>query len=206
MLICWFRLKQISTKSSLMMLLLTNEIWWPSISGCFDKLEVEVLYYELFNVMTINTHMFDFSQPNNKRIFIFKDPHPHPPLKKNSTDQCPSSFEHAIQTMPCHCIYACVCTSKFFSSVTDPRHSCPRQLQRHITMPVRSLPKPYSQIPRFPQPSFPNRPRISVSCSWMTDGYPWESSMWVFCFIPITLSCFKADVFDRNLSLSLSLS
>lgn len=67
-------------------------------------------------------------------------------------------------------------SSKFFSSVTDPRHSCPRQLQKHITMPTRSLPKPYSQIPRFPQPSFPDRPRISVSCSWMADGYPREAT------------------------------
>lgn len=87
------------------------------------------------------------------------------------------------------CAYVCMCVHvKDFSLVTDPCHS--RQLQTHITMPARSLPKPYSQIPRFPQPGFPNRPRISVSCSWMTDEYPWESSMWLFSFIPITLFCF----------------
>lgn len=114
MLICWFRLKQISTKSSLMMLLLTNEIWWPSISGCFDKLEVEVLYYELFNVMTINTHMFDFSQPNNKRIFIFKDPHPHPPLKKIQQTSAPVLLNMLYR--PCHVIaYMHVCVRQSFS-------------------------------------------------------------------------------------------
>lgn len=52
----------------------------------------------------------------------------------------------------------------------------PRQLQKPIAMPTHALPKSYSQIPRFPQPSFPDRPRISVSCSWMTDGYPQENT------------------------------
>lgn len=53
-------------------------------------------------------------------------------------------------------------------------HVCPRQLQRHFPMPTHSLPKPYSQIPRFPQPISLNQSWISALCSWMTDRYPWE--------------------------------
>ena len=97
--------------------------------------------------------------------------------------------------------YACT----FFSSVTGPRHWYPGQLQKHITGPVCSLPKPNSHIPRFPQPGSPNQSWISVSRFHMTDGYSWESSLWLFSFITMSLSFLKADVFERICSLSLSL-
>lgn len=98
---------------------------------------------------------------------------------------------HAMAAHVLKCPWSCV-SVRVFSSVTAPHHSCPRQLRRHITMPGRSVPKLNSQIPRFPQLGFPNHSRISVSCSGMTDGYPWESSVWVFCFLPKTTSCFKS--------------
>lgn len=56
-----FRLEQSFAKSTLMMFVLTNEIWWPAFSACLDKLEVEVSSYELlwagshFRFMKINT-------------------------------------------------------------------------------------------------------------------------------------------------------
>lgn len=100
-----------------------------------------------------------------------------------------------------HNTHACV--RMFFSSVTDPRHWCPGQLQRHITRPVCSSPKPNSHIPRFPQPRFPNQSWISVSRFHMSDGYSWESSMSVFWFITMSLSFLQDDVFERMCSLFL---
>lgn len=147
------------------LVVLINWRWRSCIMSCCNEL-ISVLWQLI-------CFMFDFGWPNNDRVFMFKE------------------FTHWNMMIVPQCAYVCMCVHvKDFSSVTDPCHSRPRQLQTHITMPARSLPEPYSQIPRFPQPGFPNRPRISVSCSWMTDGYPWESSMWVFSFIPITLFCF----------------
>ena len=82
-----------------------------------------------------------------------------------------------------------VCTSNVFSSVTNLRHSCPRQLQRRVAVQECTLSKLFSQIPRFPLPSFPNQPRISVSCSWETEGFP-ESPAWG-CFFLHSNTLFK---------------
>lgn len=166
------------------LVVLINLGWRSCIMSCSKQLNLILWQLILLCLILPNPIM---------RGYLFSRKLPSWNILMPQQTTAPTSLYACRQWRYAMCVHVCMC--KFFSSVTDPRHSCLRQLQRHITMPACSLPKPYSQIPRFPQPSFPNWPRISVSCSWMTDGFPWESSMWVFCFTLITLSCFKSWCF-----------
>lgn len=88
--------------------------------------------------------------------------------------------------------YTCTCAHKY-------QHACRSFSPQSLTHVIHiqdscgsispcqntSLPKLHSQIPRFLQPSFPDQPRVSLSCFWMTDGYLWEATgvMWVFGYL-----------------------